>query len=178
MGIYDSGNAESENQPPIPNWIKYLRLVIWNIQLGILHPIGYILLLALYWNLYCNFICNSWWEGVEITERKLSLVDQYTKRQKKQKSAMATAKAKIKRGGPKNAISLFVDSNGKKIMVLLSASVERFGVSRVRDFFCWNSASCPNWQLIWLFLWIYNQFDSLSKFTVNFALSLNVLLSV
>ena len=34
-----------------------------------------------------------------------------------------------------DAVSLFVDASKKKILVLLSSSVERFGVSRMRDFF-------------------------------------------
>ena len=37
--------------------------------------------------------------------------------------------------GGKNAVSPFVDSSRKQILVLLSASVDRFGVSRMRDFF-------------------------------------------
>ena len=37
------------------------------------------------------------------------------------------------RGGPKNAISL-LSTPAEKILVLLSASVERFGVSRTQDF--------------------------------------------
>ena len=36
--------------------------------------------------------------------------------------------------GEKNAVSPFVDASGTKILVLLSVSVERFGVSRMRDF--------------------------------------------
>ena len=44
------------------------------------------------------------------------------------------ADGKNKKGGPKNAISPFIDASRKKILVLLSASVERFGVSRMRDF--------------------------------------------
>ena len=32
-------------------------------------------------------------------------------------------------------VSPFVDASGEKILVLLSASVKRFGVSRMRDFF-------------------------------------------
>ena len=35
----------------------------------------------------------------------------------------------------KNAVSPFVDASGKQILMLLSASDERFGVFRVRDFF-------------------------------------------
>ena len=37
-------------------------------------------------------------------------------------------------GGKKIAVSPFVDASGKKISVLLSALVERFGVSGMRDF--------------------------------------------
>ena len=48
LGIYESGNAESENKSPIPNWIKYHRMGIRNFRLGILYPIGYFLLLVLY----------------------------------------------------------------------------------------------------------------------------------
>ena len=47
------------------------------------------------------------------------------------------AAVKTKRGRPKNAIRLFVDGSGGKKLVLLSASVERIGVSRMRDF--WNT---------------------------------------
>ena len=39
----------------------------------------------------------------------------------------------------KKALSPFVDASGEKILVLLSASVERFSVSRVRDFSMYNS---------------------------------------
>ena len=35
----------------------------------------------------------------------------------------------------KNYVSPFVDASGKQISVLLSASVKRFGVSRMQDFF-------------------------------------------
>ena len=38
----------------------------------------------------------------------------------------------------KNYVSPFGDASGKKISVLLSASVERFGVSRMRDFWYLN----------------------------------------
>ena len=37
-------------------------------------------------------------------------------------------------GNKKIAISPFFDASGNKILVLLSASVERFGVSSMRDF--------------------------------------------
>ena len=49
LGIYESSKAESENKSPIPNQIKYHQLVIPNTQLGISHPIGYFLLLVLYY---------------------------------------------------------------------------------------------------------------------------------
>ena len=44
---------------------------------------------------------------------------------------------KNKKGGgkQKNAISTFGDAIRKKVSVLLSTSVERFGVFRLRDFF-------------------------------------------
>ena len=38
-------------------------------------------------------------------------------------------------GQHKNAISPFVDDSGEKILVLVSALVERFGVSRMWDFY-------------------------------------------
>ena len=44
------------------------------------------------------------------------------------------ADSKNKKGGPKIAISPFIYASRKKILVLLSALVERFGVSRMRDF--------------------------------------------
>ena len=52
---------------------------------------------------------------------------------------MAATAAAGRRGGgggeeEKNAVRHFVDDSGKQILVLLSALVERFGVSRMRDF--------------------------------------------
>ena len=40
LAIYEFGSAESYNKSPIPNWIKYHQLEIWNTQLCILYPIG------------------------------------------------------------------------------------------------------------------------------------------
>ena len=59
LGINDSGKAESEKQSPILNRIKYHQMVILNTQCGILYPIGYFLLLVLYYNRhsYCH---NHW----------------------------------------------------------------------------------------------------------------------
>ena len=48
LGIYESGNEDSENKSPIPNWLKYHQLGICNIHLRILYLIGYFLLLVLY----------------------------------------------------------------------------------------------------------------------------------
>ena len=50
-------------------------------------------------------------------------------------TAAATAAATKRRGAKKKAISPFGDASRKKILVLLSASVNRFGVFRMRDFF-------------------------------------------
>ena len=50
-----------------------------------------------------------------------------------QKSFAASAKTKRGGGAKKKAISPFVKASGKKISVLLSALVERFSVSRMRD---------------------------------------------
>ena len=40
-------DLESENISPIPNWIKYHQLGVWNNQLGILYPMGDFLLIVL-----------------------------------------------------------------------------------------------------------------------------------
>ena len=47
----------------------------------------------------------------------------------------------------KNAISLFGDGSGKKVLVLLSATVERFGVYRMQDFLF------ENFMVPWKFSW-------------------------
>ena len=49
-------------------------------------------------------------------------------------ASAATASARRERRR-KKSVSPFVKVNGKQILVLLSSSVERFSVSRIRDFY-------------------------------------------
>ena len=50
----------------------------------------------------------------------------------------------------KNAISPLNDASGKKVSVLLSASVERFGVSRMQDFVIVDRHGVGGCTMLWL----------------------------
>ena len=66
----------------------------------------------------------------------------------------------------KNPISPFFDTSGKKISVLLSASVEKFGVSRMRDFFLQKQIGSIIYMLSHLGKKTWSLIHGLSRFLV------------